>query len=118
MSTPAKANFTLKNNGYWERTWQIQNNGEPFDITDYTFELEIRNGKGQSATRLLQLTTGSGIEIVSPLEGKIKITIPPQPQLTAKQTFYYDLLAIKDSKSYVWLEGTIVFEIGVSFTGE
>ena len=115
MSAPAKANFFIKANGYWERVWQIQNEGVAYDITGYTFELEVKTAKGLNSTRILNLTTGDGITIDNAEEGKILVEIPPLPQITKTTTYVYDLLAIKDGKGKVWLEGTMTFDPGSSY---
>lgn len=117
MATPQKANFKLKANGYFTRVWQVKNSGVPADITGFDFELEVKKVKGSASTKFLNLTVGNGITIVDAANGKIQIDIAPQPSLTTTQTYFYDLIAIKDGKPYVWLEGEMVFEPGVSYVG-
>lgn len=115
MATPAKANFKIKANGYWTKVWQIKNAGAPMDITGFDFEIEIKKAKGSRVPKFMDLTVGDGITIVDALEGKIKIDIPPQDAIAATTTYYYDLIAIKDGKPYVWLEGEMIFDPGVSY---
>lgn len=115
MATPARANFKIKANGYWTKVWQITNAGQPFDLTGFDFELEVKKIRGSSGAKFLNLRVGEGITILDPLEGKIQLEIEPQPQVTATQVYYYDLIAIRDGKPYVWLEGEMQFEPGVSY---
>lgn len=115
MATPARANFKIKANGHWTQTWQIKNGGVPMDITGYDFELEVKKNKGSISTKFLNLTMGNGITIADAETGKIQIDIEPQPSLTSQQIFFYDLIAIKDGKPYVWLEGEMTFDPGVSY---
>jgi hypothetical protein len=115
MSTPAKANFTIKANGYFERVWQITNAGVPFDVTGYTFEIEVRNGKGNTSPVIVTLVMGDGITVTDAVNGKLAISIAPQPQITIKSVYHYDLMAIKDGKNKVWLEGTMTFDPGATY---
>lgn len=116
MSTPAKQNFIIKANGNWEPIWQIQNSGVPFDITGYTFELTVRNGVGNTAPIIINLTTANnGIVVNDVLNGKIQIFIVPQPQIKQKVVYNYDLAAIKSGKHYIWMEGTMTFDPGTSY---
>lgn len=115
MATPAKANFKIKANGTWIQVWQIKNAGVPFDITGYDFELEIKKTKGATISKFLDLTIGNGITVLDAANGMLQLEIGPQISLTATQVFVYDLIAIKDGKPYVWLEGEMTFEPGVSY---
>src|SRR5690606_19708406 len=111
------ANFKIKANGYFTRVWQIKNSGVPTDLTGFDFELEVKKIKGSASAKFLNLTIGNGITIVDAINGKIQIDIPPSPSITTTQTYFYDLIAIKDGKPYVWLEGEMTFEPGVSYVG-
>lgn len=115
MPTPAKANIKIKANGYWTQIWQIKNNSVPLDITDYDFKLDIKKARGKNVTSFLVLEVGSGITIVDALNGKIQLEINEQPMLVTTQDFVYDLIAIKNTKPYVWIEGTITFDPGVTY---
>lgn len=113
--TPAKANFTVKANGYWTKVWQLKNGGQPMDITGFDFELEIKKVRGAGGAKFLNLTVGDGITIINAADGKIQIEIPPQPSITTKQVYFYDLLMVINNKEVVPLEGEITFEPGVSY---
>jgi hypothetical protein len=115
MATPQKYDFTVKANGYWTRVWQIKNNGVPLDITSYSFEMSIKKSRGAAGTPYLDLAMGTGIEIEDAALGKIRISIEPDATIDSTVKYQYDLLAVIDSKPYVWLYGTITFEPGVSY---
>ena len=117
MSFPAKANFNIKANGYWEKVWKIYNLGEPMDLSGYSFELEVKITRGKDSPRILNLTMGSGIEVDDPLTGEITVTIPPMPDLKKTKTYAYDFIAIKNSKATVWIQGLMTFDPGVSYYG-
>lgn len=110
-----KANFKIRANGQWTQVWQIRNKGQPMNITGYGFELEVKRQKGANQPKFLNLVVGDGITIVDATQGKIKIDIPPQPQINTPTTYMYDLIAIVNDEPFVWLEGTMAFEPGVSY---
>lgn len=112
---PGKVNFVIKANGSWIRTWQVKNNAVPFDISNYTFELEVKKKRGAAQAAFLNLTVGNGITIVDAPLGKIKIEIPPNTSITSNETYFYDLIAIVNNKAYVWIEGQMTFEPGTSY---
>lgn len=111
----AKVNFVIKANGSWIRTWQVKNNGVPFNISNYTFELEVKKKRGSAETPFLNLTMGNGITMVDASIGKFQIEIPPNTSIVSNQTYFYDLIAIVNNKAYVWIEGQMTFEPGVSY---
>lgn len=115
MSFPAKANFNIKANGYWEKVWKIYNLGEPMDLSGYTFELEVKAHRGKNSPRLFNLSMGQGIEVDDPLSGEIQVTIPPIPDLKSTKTYAYDFIAIKNDKATVWIQGSMTFDPGVSY---
>lgn len=117
MAAPQQYNFTVKANGYWTRVWQIKTAGVPVDLTNYTFEMEIKKNRGSTAPAYLELGMGTGIQLEDAVNGKIRISIEPDPTIAATTVYQYDLLAIVDNKPYVWLYGTITFEPGVSYVG-
>lgn len=117
MANPVKQNFKIKANGYWTQVWQIKNGDVPFDITGYNFELEIKKNRGFASPKFLNLVVGDGITVEDAQTGKIKIEIPPQNSVVGSVTYVYDLIAIKDGKPYVWIEGEMTFEAGVSYVG-
>ena len=114
----AKLNFIIKTNGTWVQVWQVKNAGIPVDITGYTFELEIKKNRGPSIdSRILNLTIGQGITLVDPVQGKLQLEIAPNPAIIKNETYVYDFVATVGGKRYVWLEGQIVLEPGVSYSG-
>jgi hypothetical protein len=117
MTTPAKINFTLKGNSQFERVWQITNNGSPVDISTYTFELEVKVARGLNSKRILNLTIGSGLSFEDAVNGKLRISIPPQTSIVTTTAYVYDFIMIKSSKPYVLIEGTMTIEPGVSYSG-
>ncbi len=65
---------------YYECTFIIQDSdGVAINLTGYTFEADVRTAVA-STTTLFTLTSGAGIDIVSPLDGTLKVS------MTAGQT--------------------------------
>ncbi len=117
MAIP-KYNIKIKANGCWAETWQIKNNGQPFDITGFDFELEVKKAKGFTQPKFLDLKVGSGITIVDASLGKILIEIEPQPEISSPTTYVYDLIMIQNGCPQVLIEGSIEFQPGVSYIGD
>jgi hypothetical protein len=116
----AKVNFRVKCNGHWIQTWQLKNGGLPLDITGYEFEMEIKKVRGAAVgdNRIMQLALGTGITIVDAALGKLKVEIAPQPLVTKSATYVYDFISRVGGKTSVLFEGQIIFEPGVSYTGD
>lgn len=115
MATPQKQDFRIKANGTWVKTLVFSANDVPLNLTGYTFEMEVKSKQGAASTKYFTLSTGSGITVVDVNTGTITIEIPPKPDITKPTVYFYDIIAIVDSKPYVWLYGTLTFEPGTSY---
>lgn len=115
MTTPARQDFVIRANTHWERIWQIKSNGVPLDISSYDFRMELKYERGLDSRTFLSLSVGDGITLIDASQGQFKITIEPQTAITQRKVFQYDLLVTIAGYNYVWVEGLIAFEPGVTY---
>jgi hypothetical protein len=106
-----EVNFTLNRGTTWE--WQVnlaQVNKVPKDLTGYLARMEIRSESGTLLYRLNSIpVTGEGLIAITPLEGKLLLSIPPSHSLNfAEGCYFYDLMLTSPSlQVFPVLEGTI-----------
>lgn len=91
--------------------------GTSFDMTGYTFEMQIRAAQSPTADILQTLNDVDGGLAVLEEQGNVylELKIGPFTGVTSRITAYYDLVATKDGQSSVWLEGTLPIEPGVTY---
>lgn len=103
--------------------------GEPVDLTGFSFALDVRliPGEGDALISLdsTSSTSENGVRIASASEGEIVIQIDQASMQAAYESadvkagypakFYYDLLADdEDGFRQVWVEGNFVINPGVT----
>lgn len=113
--TPAVLNFTIQANGWYSQVWQINSNDVAVDLTGYTFRLTARTKKGVAGHVQFDLTTGSGLTINDAVGGKLLVEIAPDEAVRDVVVTFYDLLAIKNGKEYVWIQGRITINPGATY---
>jgi hypothetical protein len=117
--TPAVVNLKIKTNGYYTALWHIQSNSVDVDLTGYTFEITVRETKGFHGKIVYELTTeNGGISITDAAGGQIQVEIAPTTSIKDTKVCFYDLLAKKNGKEYVWIEGKITLDPGTSYTAD
>lgn len=98
MARAAKADFIIEQGATWTKTLAYKTKATqtvasvPIDLTGWNARMKIKD-KSSSATNILSLSMGSGLEIPVPTDGKIYITI------SSVQTAAFDF-----SKAVYYLE--------------
>ncbi len=100
--------LTAKQGATFTKTIAYQDEyGNPIDLTDYTARMEVKESYTNTATQIVDLTLGDGIEI-DELAGLIYVTITADETsaLEAPWTGVYDLIIQHDDLVQRILQGT------------
>ena len=108
----------LKANVSHTRRIKVEKDGEAFDTTGYSFEMQIRTEQSPTSTVLATLNEDLGGMNVVHESGStyLEIKFGPFDTLATKIDAYYDIIATKNDDETVWLEGIIPLEPGVTYT--
>lgn len=96
----------------------VDENGDPVDLTDLEFKLQLRRRPDVATVDLTMATTTGELYIAVPADaGVLAYDVPVERVRTLKGTYHYDLLAwpaAAPGLARVWLYGTIEVDTGVT----
>jgi hypothetical protein len=106
--TPASYNFFIKQGATFSKKFIIyQTDGSPYDLTDYTARMDIRE-KISSSEPIISLTTENGkISITSPTEGIFYLLLTATETASLTTNGFYDIELISGSTVLCPLKGEV-----------
>lgn len=112
--TPATYNITSQQYATFDETWTLKDeNGDPFNLTGYTAQLQVRESYSSTST-LFSLSSGSGITLGGAL-GTVVISIAATvTDDVAPGNYVYDFLLTSGSTTRRWLQGKWIHTSGVT----
>ena len=108
----------LKANIPHVRRINLEQKGQPMDVTGYRFEMQIRTAQTPDSTVIATLDqTLGGLNVVYENGNTyLEMKFGPFDDMSVKLDAYYDIIAIKDGVEKIWMEGIMPFEPGVTYT--
>lgn len=120
-STSARVDIAIDNNGTWSDAFQF---GEPtdttWDLTDQTFELDVKLNR-YSSTALLQLTTGNGKIVTDDVVQRVihfNVSAADIQAALNPGRYVYDLIMLNGSSPAVrvpLMHGDLIVTQGVTY---
>lgn len=114
---PPRYDIGLPRNGSYQKTWTLRDDdGNPIDLTGYTFAMAVKASAGAPGAAIANATI---VPVGALTNGQISVTLlgsafaaVPGPQDIVRLA--YDFKATKASVPNIWVQGTIVLTPGVS----
>lgn len=127
MQLPAQRNLVLRRNSDYRETLQFTANGEPVDLTGWTFKMQFRNGPEASDSMILTINTvtdpvADGFVITSATTGIVDVLVNAATlnglvtnpiatsdnyQTVIYDYYYYDIQATDGTEHLVYVYGTV-----------